>query len=403
MSNEASPMNQKRLTEHVVLDENGRLKVSASATSAKHDFDFLQGKFQVHYKSLKSRLRHSHEWIESDGYMENRTILMGIGNIEQHSMTAMDGSPAQGFALRLFDPQTRLWSIYWANNWSGTLDIPVVGSFEGDKGYFFANDRFDGQDVLLQFEWDIANPGQPVWKQGFSLDQGDTWEWNWYMYFTKLDQDAEEQILRNEQQLMDAIARGDTAVWKNFLHEDCLIAVEDGKLPSRDELLDTMKPLPPGYDGRIVVIEPKYRRYEDTIVVSFINDEYLELFGQKIHTQYRQTDTWKNFEGDWKKVAMQLFEIPKNPPPVNLPASVLTRYVGTYSLSEDRKCRVTVIDGKLYAEKTGREKEELLPETENVFFRKDDGRVRVIFIRDGTDSYQLIERRAGQDLTWQKG
>ncbi len=222
------------------------------------------------------------------------------------------------------------------------------------------------------------------------------------MCFSKSDQDVYQQLVENEQQLMDAIAVGDTAIWLNFLHEDCLIAVEDGKTLSRDELVSSIKPLPAGYNGRIMIIESTYHRYDDTFVLSFINDEYLEVFGQKIHTQYRQTDTWKILDGEWKMIAMQLFEVPKNPPPVSLPESVLTRYIGMYALSSDRKCTITVEDGRLYAEKTGREKEELLPETEDIFFRKNDGRVRVIFIKDSETTHHLIERRAGDDLVWKR-
>jgi hypothetical protein len=110
----------------------------------------------------------------------------------------------------------------------------------------------------------------------------------------------------------------------------------------------------------------------------------------------------ENFDGEWKMIAMQLFEIPKNPSAVRLPESVLARYVGTYALSGDRKCTVTVEGGKLYAEKTGREKEELLAETEDIFFRKNDGRVGVIFIRDSETIYHLIERRAGEDVVWKR-
>jgi hypothetical protein len=112
---------------------------------------------------------------------------MGIGNVENHYMTTLDRKLVEGFALRLFDPSTRLWSIYWTNSQTGILDIPVVGSFDGDKGYFFANDHFNEKEILLQFEWDIINPSQPIWKQAFSVDQGNTWEWNWYMYFTKTE------------------------------------------------------------------------------------------------------------------------------------------------------------------------------------------------------------------------
>jgi hypothetical protein len=222
------------------------------------------------------------------------------------------------------------------------------------------------------------------------------------MNFTKSSKDVYQQILKKEQQLMDAIAIGDTSVWMDSLHEDCLIAVEDGKTLSRNELVSSIKPLPDGYHGRIAIIEPHYQHYDDTLVLSFINDENLEVFGQKIHTQYRQTDTWKNFKSGWKLIAMQLFEIPKNPMPVSLPESALAEYIGTYALSNDRKCIISVEGGMLYAEKTGREKEELLAETENMFFRKNDGRVRVIFDKGPGTVYYLIERRAGEDLVWKK-
>lgn len=182
MSN--TPKN-KLLRKNVSLDERGTLQLSASNTSSKHDFDFLQGTFNVHHKKLTSPLSQSNEWAEFDGSMDNRRILMGIGNIEHHYMTTLEGKPVEGFALRLFDPQTRLWSIYWADSQNGILDIPVVGAFEGSKGYFFANDHFKGREILLQFEWDAADPTLPVWKQGFSVDRGNTWEWNWYMYFAK--------------------------------------------------------------------------------------------------------------------------------------------------------------------------------------------------------------------------
>jgi hypothetical protein len=402
MRNTTKSTNEKELSENVTLDERGKIKVSASPTSSKHDFDFLQGSFKVHHKKLKSRLSNSNEWFEFDGSMHNQAVLTGIGNVENHNMITLDGKPVEGFALRLFDPHTRLWSIYWADSQNGILDLSVMGSFDGDKGYFFANDHFNGQEILLQFEWDVTDSRRPVWRQGFSVDQGNTWEWNWHMYFSKSDQDVSQQLVKNEQQLMDAIAVGDPTVWLTFLHEDCLIAVEDGKTLSRDELVSSIKPLPAGYNGRIVIIEPTYQRYDDTFVLSFIDDEYLEVFGQKIHTQYRQTDTWKNFDGEWKLIAMQLFEIPKNPPPVTVPESILTRYIGTYALSSDRKCTIMVEGGKLYAEKTGREKEELLAETEDIFFRKNDGRVRIIFIKDSETAYHLIERRAGEDLVWKR-
>ena len=166
------------------LTSNGELKIAASKKSSKNDFDFLTGFHKVHHKKLKTRLNHCTEWIVSDGTQEMRQVLNNIGNVDSYHMTALDGKSIEGMALRLFNPDTRLWTIYWADSHHGTLDIPVSGSFENNIGHFFAMDKFNGKDILLQFLWDATNPDKPVWSQAFSPDNGQTWEWNWYMYFS---------------------------------------------------------------------------------------------------------------------------------------------------------------------------------------------------------------------------
>src|SRR5512144_1167022 len=103
MSDTTKSTNEKNLGQNATLDEWGKIKVSASPTSSKHDFGFLHGSFKVHHKKLKSRLSNSNEWVEFDGSMENHRILMGIGNVEHHYMTTLAGTPVEGFALRLFD------------------------------------------------------------------------------------------------------------------------------------------------------------------------------------------------------------------------------------------------------------------------------------------------------------
>ncbi len=167
------------------FNPDGELKITASENSSKNDFDFLVGRHKVHHKKLKTRLNNCTEWIEFDGSQEMRELLAGFGNLESHYMATLAGKQIEGMALRLFNPATRLWSIYWADSQQYVLDIPVVGSFENNMGHFFAKDIFNGKAILLQFQWDVTNPYQPVWSQAFSIDNGNTWEWNWYMYFSK--------------------------------------------------------------------------------------------------------------------------------------------------------------------------------------------------------------------------
>jgi len=172
----------------VNFDTNGALIITASPTSSKHDFDFYEGKWKLHNKKLKSRLDNCNEWIEFESTQEMHRVLNGIGNIDNYLAT-FDGVPFEGMSIRLFNPKTRLWSIYWADSNEGKLDPPVVGSFDNSVAHFFTKDVFKGKEILVVFRWDIRNKENPIWSQAFSDDKGETWEWNWYMYFSKFNQD----------------------------------------------------------------------------------------------------------------------------------------------------------------------------------------------------------------------
>lgn len=170
---------------NAIINSKGELVITPSPTSRASDFDFLEGEHSVHHKKLKERLTGSRQWIEFDGRHTLERVLEGRGNLEQHFMQDNNGQHVEGIALRLFDPQTRLWSIHWSDSRNCKLDVPVVGSFDGPVGYFYASDHFQGRPILIQFKWDATDPEKPVWSQAFSPDRGRTWEWNWFMYFSK--------------------------------------------------------------------------------------------------------------------------------------------------------------------------------------------------------------------------
>lgn len=169
--------------ENFKLTAAGEINVPASPGSSNADFDFLKGKWTIHNRQLKSRLNNCTDWIEFEARQEMKKILLGHGNIDFFH-TASDGKPFGGMTLRLFDPQTKLWSIYWADSERKTLDRPVKGSFENGVGSFYGTDIFGGKEILVKFKWDARHPATPVWSQAFSIDKGQTWEWNWYMYFS---------------------------------------------------------------------------------------------------------------------------------------------------------------------------------------------------------------------------
>lgn len=153
-----------------------------SESSTLHDFDFLHGLWRVRNRRLPARLVGSNEWEDFETVVESRPILDGRGNIDTYqgvdiAMTAI--------ALRLLDPVTSQWWIYWANGSSGALDNPVCGSFAGDVGEFYGDDHYNGTAIRVRFFWQRVDDDHAEWAQAFSADGEGTWETNWTMSFAR--------------------------------------------------------------------------------------------------------------------------------------------------------------------------------------------------------------------------
>lgn len=186
MSALATHAQQKTKTQKKATMATETLEIKPSATSSEKDFDFLEGKWKVHNKMLKSRLDNSKEWVEFESELHLRKTLNGIGNVENYYAT-FDGKSFEGMAVRLFNPKTKLWKVYWMDSNNGTMDeVPVTGSFENGVGKFYAEDVFNNQKIRVLYQWNAANPEHPIWSQAYSTDNGKTWEWNWEMTLTKI-------------------------------------------------------------------------------------------------------------------------------------------------------------------------------------------------------------------------
>ena len=166
------------------ISPDGKLAITASERSSKSDFDYLTGNWNIRNRTLKEPLAGNDEWEEFDATQEFRLILLGLGNVDIFH-TELGGKPFEGLTVRLFDPQTRLWTIYWADSKAMTLDGGKVGSFDGDEGEFFGREVVDGKDVIVKFRWDKRHLEAPIYSRAFSADAGRTWEWNWYSNFSR--------------------------------------------------------------------------------------------------------------------------------------------------------------------------------------------------------------------------
>src|SRR5262245_57133449 len=126
-----------------------------------------------------------------------------------------------------------------------------------------------------------------------------------------------EQLKRATQEMLDAVAPGDVAVWQRYLAEDCVYTDEEGNVKTRQDLLKELKPLPKGYLGSIKMGEPRVVAQENAIVLSHRDREELELYGQKLVTWFHSTDTWvKSQDGQWRLVAVQVMAIPNERKPI---------------------------------------------------------------------------------------
>ena len=151
----------------------------------RNDFDFLVGTWKVHHRMLKDRLKESEEWIEVEGEMVDRKILNGIGNMDDN-LIHMKTGPVHAITLRLFNPASREWSIYWATNRTGILDIPMIGGFKDGIGEFYSQEVFEGRHIYNRFIWSKITSNSCQWEQALSEDGGKTWETNWIMEFERV-------------------------------------------------------------------------------------------------------------------------------------------------------------------------------------------------------------------------
>ena len=154
------------------------------------DFDFLIGDWIITNEFLRGRLAGSTTWETFPATSRVEKVMpipegsSGAGGHGGNLETMF--VPARGFTgmtLRLFDPSSGLWSLYWSDTKSFRLFPPTVGKFRDGHGQFFGEDEEDGVPVCVRFDW--RSEEQPVWEQSFSTDGGDSWEKNWIMRFAR--------------------------------------------------------------------------------------------------------------------------------------------------------------------------------------------------------------------------
>lgn len=212
-----------------------------------------------------------------------------------------------------------------------------------------------------------------------------------------------ELLRAKDQALLDAIAPGDRKLWDEALAPEAVYVDENGAVMDRAQYLKQLDPLPAGASGTLRIASYSAKVVGDLATVVHTDDEEENYHGQVLHAQYLMTETWRKDSGAWKLSLVHVYAVPKDPPAMDLAASLLAEYAGRYSGGDDL---VYVIewDGKqLMGGRPGRKPAVLRAEVRDVLFVPGQPRVRKIFQRDRDGKITgFVDRREGEDLIWHR-
>lgn len=213
---------------------------------------------------------------------------------------------------------------------------------------------------------------------------------------------TQEELVRRTQTMMVAVAAGDKRPWQENLADDLIYFDEKGRLHDKASLVNDVSPLPTGYSGAIIVVRPKSHIEGDVAILSYDMDEREMIFGQDLKARYHATDTWMFRNGKWQIAAGQVLRYYEDPTMGTVDAKKFPDYAGTYELAPGVTRMVSVEGGKLYSKRGERPKEELFPETGDLYFRKGiEG--RILFRRGENGKVEeLVDRRNNEDVIWKK-
>jgi hypothetical protein len=152
----------------------------------QRDFDFNIGTWKTHISRLQNPLTGSTKWVEYDGISVVRELLHGRASLFELTADGPAGH-LEGVGLRLYNPESRQWSLNWVNSQTGVLGVPTIGEFNNGRGVFVDQEPFDDGVILVRNSFMDITANSARFEQTFSGDGGETWETNWVMTFKRMN------------------------------------------------------------------------------------------------------------------------------------------------------------------------------------------------------------------------
>jgi hypothetical protein len=151
----------------------------------QHDFDFHIGVWKTHLSRRLRPLTGSTTWVEYEGTTVVRKVWNGRANLVELQVDGAAGH-IEALSLRLYNPESRQWSLNFSNSAGGTLSPPTIGEFKNGRGEFFNQETLNGRAIFVRFVISDITPNSVRFEQAFSDDGGKTWEVNWIATDTRV-------------------------------------------------------------------------------------------------------------------------------------------------------------------------------------------------------------------------
>src|SRR5262245_10628626 len=158
---------------------------AAAPRDGQHDFDFEIGTWKTRLQRRLRPLTGSSTWVEYEGTSVVRKVWNGGANLVELDVAGPAGR-IEGLSLRLYDPQSRQWSLNFSNRAGGTLSPPTIGGFKDGRGEFYSQETLGGRAIFVRFVISDITADSCRFEQSFSDDGGKTWEANWIATDTRV-------------------------------------------------------------------------------------------------------------------------------------------------------------------------------------------------------------------------
>lgn len=217
-------------------------------------------------------------------------------------------------------------------------------------------------------------------------------------------EDASPEAVRRfqatEQALMDAVATGDKSVWDRTLDGSFVLTSEEGEVLAKQQLIESLRPLPKGLVGEITVKELTVQEQPTFAVVRYLADEKETVFGQKLATRYRVTDTFRRAGEEWKLLASHVSVVTQDPPAQEVPAAGWPGLVGSYRLLPDGwTFTVELREGRLYGGRDPKKLKPFVPLTPEAFVLS-GSLGEWMFVVEKGKATRIVNFRKFEPLVW---